>query len=95
MFSNIECKKKLPQLYTCLEECCGCGACYCVCPNTINSIDSNTKNKQGLGKEHSITGTISMLPDEHGFLYPVIDASKCIRCYKCECVCPIKHKEDI
>lgn len=29
--------------------------------------------------------------DEEGFLYPHIDAEKCIRCRKCETVCPIKR----
>lgn len=34
---------------------------------------------------------ISMKPDEEGFDYPVIDESKCIRCYQCIKVCPIKN----
>ena len=33
---------------------------------------------------------ISMEPDEEGFLYPVIDAAKCIRCSKCEKACVFK-----
>ena len=60
--------KKLPELYTCREECCGCSACYSVCP--VNAI--------------------SMKPDEEGFLYPVVNISKCIRCYKCIGVCSFK-----
>lgn len=35
---------------------------------------------------------INMESDEEGFDYPVVDASKCIRCYKCLNVCPIKAK---
>ncbi len=31
---------------------------------------------------------------EEGFLYPVIDATKCIRCYQCIKVCPIKNKRE-
>lgn len=58
----------IPILYNRKEECCGCTACYAVCPN----------------------GAISMLPDEEGFDYPIIDGSKCIRCYQCLKVCPIK-----
>jgi len=31
-----------------------------------------------------------MIPDEEGFLYPSIDAEKCVRCGSCLKVCPIK-----
>lgn len=37
---------------------------------------------------------IIMLPDEEGFLYPVVDALKCIRCYKCMNVCAFKIKQN-
>lgn len=33
---------------------------------------------------------IQMLPDEEGFEYPIIDESRCIRCYMCVKVCPNK-----
>lgn len=33
------------------------------------------------------TGAISMQPDSEGFYRPTIDASKCIRCLKCEKIC--------
>lgn len=33
---------------------------------------------------------ISMVEDEEGFEYPIVDAGKCIRCYMCLNVCPIK-----
>lgn len=95
---RVECKKELPQLYGSLDECCGCSACYCICPNTISKDKScETMNIKGsvysqIEKEYSITGAISMLPDECGFLYPVVDASKCIRCYKCIDICPLKNK---
>jgi formate hydrogenlyase subunit 6/NADH:ubiquinone oxidoreductase subunit I len=36
---------------------------------------------------------ILMLPDEEGFLYPVINLNKCVRCYKCMDVCDFKIKE--
>lgn len=35
-------------------------------------------------------GAISMIEDEEGFEYPVIDTNKCIRCYKCIHHCPLK-----
>ena len=55
-------------LYKRKEECCGCTACYAICPKEA----------------------ISMVEDEEGFEYPQIDESKCIRCYQCIKVCPIK-----
>ncbi len=36
---------------------------------------------------------ISMNEDEEGFLYPVIDERKCIYCYKCINVCPLKQAQ--
>ena len=32
-----------------------------------------------------------MVEDEEGFEYPQIDESKCIYCYQCIKVCPIKE----
>lgn len=37
-----------------------------------------------------IKKAISMHSDEKGFDYPVIDDSKCVKCYQCIKVCPIK-----
>ena len=61
--------KPIPVLYERKEDCCGCTACYAICPKSA----------------------ISMQPDEEGFDYPVVDAEKCIRCYLCLKVCPIKE----
>lgn len=36
---------------------------------------------------------ISMEPDEEGFLYPVVDASACIRCHQCLGVCAFKRDQ--
>ena len=33
---------------------------------------------------------IVMQPDERGFLYPVVDAQKCVGCYQCLTVCVFK-----
>lgn len=62
--------KETPILYNRKEECCGCTACYAICPK----------------------GIISMVEDEEGFDYPIIDESRCIRCYRCIKVCPFKNK---
>lgn len=83
--------RPLPQLYSRKDDCCGCGACYAVCPIERFSydgveIDANkSEERQGLSY-----GAISMEEDEEGFLYPVVDANFCIRCYRCVDVCPIK-----
>lgn len=62
-------RRDIPILYTKREECCGCTACYAICPKSA----------------------ISMQPDEEGFDYPVIDEAKCIICYRCIRICPIKN----
>ena len=51
------------------EECCGCAACFAICPKVA----------------------ISMMEDEEGFEYPKIDESKCVSCFQCVRVCPIKQ----
>lgn len=63
--------KQVPVLYNRKEECCGCTACYAICPKEA----------------------ISMVEDEEGFLYPAVDAGKCIRCYKCLSVCAFKEAQ--
>lgn len=37
-------------------------------------------------KKHAI----NMRPDEEGFEYPFIDLEKCVKCYSCLRVCPLK-----
>jgi len=61
-------KKPIPVLYEKKENCCGCTACYAICP----------------------VHAISMEPDEEGFLYPIVDEEKCVRCYQCLRVCAFK-----
>lgn len=64
--------RKLPKLYQNRENCCGCSACYSICP------------------KHAI----KMEPDEEGFLYPLIDAEKCVNCRKCISVCTFKIDQE-
>lgn len=61
--------KETPILYERKEDCCGCTACYAICPKSA----------------------ISMVEDEEGFDYPQVNGEKCIRCYQCLKVCPIKE----
>ena len=100
----LECEKDLPELYTDRQDCCGCGGCYSICPMSgkdrpqsavrKGSDSKNLKYIFSIGKETSIeiehTGAITMMPDEEGFLYPVVDAQICIRCLKCINVCAFK-----
>lgn len=65
-------KKEIPELYESKERCCGCSACYSICPKSA----------------------IEMKLDKEGFLYPVIDDEKCIRCYKCISVCAFKDDQE-
>lgn len=38
-------------------------------------------------------GAISMKSDDEGFEYPIIDPVKCVKCYMCLRVCPIKESK--
>lgn len=58
----------LSDLFQNTYECCGCSACFAICP------------------KHAII----MNKGENGFLYPVIDETKCIRCKLCIKVCDFK-----
>lgn len=65
--------KEIPTLFVRKEECCGCTACYAICPKNA----------------------ISMVEDEEGFLYPIIENEECIMCGQCIKVCPIKISNSI
>ena len=66
-------QKELPVLYERKTLCCGCTACFAICPHKA----------------------ISMIEDDEGFEYPVINENKCVRCYLCLKVCPIKWKQSL
>lgn len=100
-----DCEKKLPELYDRKENCCGCSACYAICPlsgkNRPEIIKSGNDDiplsykfvfSENITVIHEHTGAITMMPDEEGFLYPVVDAEICTRCYKCISVCAFKAK---
>ena len=61
-----------PVLFTNKQNCCGCSACYSICP--VNAI--------------------SMVEDKEGFLYPHVDHSKCIKCFRCLKVCAFKVDQE-
>lgn len=87
----IDTNMHLPELYKAREECCGCSACYAICP-VRNFLPNGGKDCIGrFGEKYSLPhGAIYMEDDEEGFQYPVVDAGLCIRCYKCIEVCPLK-----
>lgn len=64
-------EKEIPKLYSDKENCCGCSACYAICP----------------------VAAITMTHDEEGFLYPTINAERCVRCYRCLSVCDFKASQ--
>lgn len=37
--------------------------------------------------------SISMVQDDEGFSYPIIDKASCIDCHLCESVCPVEHPD--
>lgn len=55
------------------RECCGCGACYNICPQKA----------------------ISMEEDELGYVYPVIDEAKCVKCGLCKKICHYQDNENM
>jgi formate hydrogenlyase subunit 6/NADH:ubiquinone oxidoreductase subunit I len=61
-------EKEMPILYKKKEDCCGCTACFAICPKSA----------------------ITMVEDEEGFEYPKINSDKCVKCYMCVNICPIK-----
>jgi ferredoxin len=91
---------KVPVLYNSKYECCGCSACYSVCDLSGNRRDMDKAPSKPVKVLESIlehksvvvntTGAITMLPDEEGFLYPVVDTDICVGCMRCMKVCPMK-----
>ena len=61
-------ENKALEINTSAVSCCGCSACYSICP----------------------VGAITMIADEEGFLYPMVNNDKCILCRSCERVCSFR-----
>ena len=61
------------KLFDSEEKCCGCTACYSICPRSA----------------------INMERDEKGFLYPIIDESKCVNCNLCKMTCDFQNENYI
>ena len=100
-------RRPLPRLYRRRRDCCGCSACYAACPLSGEQRPQSARRlgadgaplrftialggQAALPRVFAHTGAITLLPDEEGFLYPVVDAQLCIGCLRCEGVCPL-HK---
>ncbi len=59
------------------------------CDHDLPELYSDRSNCFGCYACYEIcpAGSIAMRPDEEGFLYPVVDAEKCNRCWQCISVC--------
>ncbi len=90
MENTIKQRKAVPMLFERKDDCCGCGACYAICPMS----GPGRSQKAIITGQENHTGAITMKPDEEGFLYPEIDPNICIRCLRCTEVCPIKKDKE-
>lgn len=61
------------ELFQNKSDCCGCGACYNICPKKA----------------------ISMKEDQYGYVYPVIDETKCVKCGLCKKVCNYQDSKNM
>ncbi len=60
----------------------------------ITITDKSMCSGCGACRDSCALGAISLQPDEEGFLYPVVDEDKCVKCGKCVKICPVLHPED-
>ncbi|QQO09565.1 Coenzyme F420 hydrogenase/dehydrogenase, beta subunit C-terminal domain [Breznakiella homolactica] len=61
----------------------------------MESVFSKKHSCSGCGACESIcpAAAITMLPDEEGFLYPLINRTACVGCGKCVVLCPFRKKD--
>lgn len=59
----------------------------------MKTVYEDKKHCCGCGACRSVcsAGAVAMRPDEEGFLYPVIDESKCVNCRRCVQLCPFQR----
>ena len=57
----------------------------------LNELNKKDKMCTGCGACYNVcpVGAITMQEDDEGFLFPTIDANKCINCNLCKNTCPV------
>ena len=85
-------EKRLPDLCTKKDTCCGCSACVTICPVCAISMCPDEKGflYPLVNSGKCIRNDDSKSKDAD--LYPLVNSGKCIRCYKCEQICPFKKR---
>ena len=64
-------------------------------PNDIRAVAKRQCCGCGACENSCPVDAITMVQDQEGFFYPVIDEEKCIHCGKCLKACPAAHERDV
>lgn len=64
-------------------------------PNDIRAVTKRQCCGCGACENSCPVDAITMVQDQEGFFYPVIDEKKCIHCGKCLKACPAAHERDV